>query len=173
MEQIIKNVYVGADRDYDHVKDREDFSVLRCCKYGPGGHKDLLKYTTQAAPEGPTRYWVKKGRVMAMNLLDLDDPNKIPPEMIKAGLDFAKEELAKGQKVLIACNDGGSRGPTCALMFLRSLGDMTHPFMQSEKVFRTLDPKYDPAMGIRQFARDHWNLLNNTELTNVPSKTAA
>ena len=164
MEQIIKNVYVGADRDYDHVKDREDFSILRCCKYGPGGHKDLLKYTTRSAPEGPNRYWVKQGRVMALNLLDLDDPNKIPPEMIKAGLDFAKEELTKGQKVLIACNEGHSRGPSCALMFLRSIGDMTHPFMQSEKVFKTLYPKYEPEMGIRQYARDHWNKLNDVEL---------
>ena len=172
MEQIIKGVYVGADRDYDHVKDREDFSILRCCKYGPGGHKELLGYTTRAAPEGPNRYWVKKGRTMALNLLDLDDPHKIPPEMIKAGLTFAKEELAKGQKVLIACNDGGSRGPTTALMFLRAIGDMPHPFMQSEKIFKTLYPKYDPAQGIRQFARDNWNSINDMELDNA-SETAS
>lgn len=164
MEQIINGIYVGGDRDYERVKDRDDFSIVRCCKYGPGGHKDTLQYTTRAAPEGPNKYWVEKGHLIALNLLDLDDPDKIPLEAIKAGLDFAKQQIDKGQKVLFACNEGESRGPTTALLFLRSVGEMPHPFLQSVKVFKTLYHKYEPGLGMKQFARREWGALNDMEL---------
>lgn len=164
MEQVIPGIFVGGDKDYERIAPREDFSAVRCCKYGPGGHKDTLKYTTRAAPDGPNKYWVEKGRLMALNLLDLDDPHYVNLDMIKHALAFAQAERAKGQKVLFACNEGHSRGPSCALMFLRAIGEMPHPFIQSEKVFKTLYSKYEPAQGIRQFARDHWSELNDSEL---------
>lgn len=167
MEQIIAGIFVGGDKDYERVASREDFSVVRCCKFGPGGHKQILGYATQAAPDGPNKYWVEKDRLFALNMLDLAEPLKIPFEMVKKALDFAKTERDKGQKILFACNAGKSRGPSVAMMFLRSIGELPHPFMQSEKVFRTLYPKYDPGLGVRQFTRDRWRDLDNIESTNA------
>jgi hypothetical protein len=102
---------------------------------------------------------VRKGNLMALNLLDLDDPNFIPTEMIRKGLQFVHERLQAGDKVLIACNQGHSRGPTVALMYLRSIGEMPYHFIGAERVFRTLYPPYSPAQGIRQYARSHWDSL--------------
>jgi hypothetical protein len=162
MEEIYPNVYVGDDEDYTNREHLKRMSFLRCCKYGPGGHHQTLGYDTLAAPPGPEHFVVKRKNLMALNLLDLDDPNFIDDGMIQTGLDFINSELAKGQKVLIACNAGMSRGPTVGLMWLRSVGDMPHNFLQSERIYRTIYEKYDPSAGINQYARMHWAALGNT-----------
>jgi hypothetical protein len=155
-------VFVGDDEDFENREDLKTFSFLRCCKYGPGGHQQTLDYHTLAAPEGREHFVVRRKNRTALNMLDLDDPHFVNDEMIQSGLDFINQELAKKQKVLIACNAGRSRGPTLGLMWLRSVGDMPHGFMQSEKIFRTICPKYDPAAGINQYARMKWSSLGTT-----------
>ena len=165
MHEIYTNLWVGGDDDYLKVKNLNGWSWLRACKYGPDGHRDTLLYDTLGAPKGPEYLHVRRRNFCALNLIDVDDPNFIPFECIKYGLDFVKEELAKNRKVLIACNQGHSRGPSIGLMFLRAIGDMPHNFLTSEKIYRAIYPKYDPALGIRQIARDSWTLLNNLENT--------
>ena len=167
MENIVGKLYVGDDSDYGRLIDKAGWSVLRCCKEGPGGHRDTLAYTTQAAPKGKDYLSVAKGNHMALNFIDANDPNFIPPEMISKGIEFIGARLAVGDKVLVACNAGHSRGPTTALLYLRSVGELMGNFAASERIFRTLYPNYDPGIGVRQFARSHWNALRKE--TNVRS----
>jgi len=156
MKQISPNVYVGDDADYEKVKDARDWAFVRCCKYGPGGHQQTLGYSTLAAPEGKNKYWVRRSNLLALNLLDLDDPNFVPTEAIQVALDFIRDNVDE-KKVLIACNAGHSRGPTIGLMWLRTIGRMPYSFMQSEKFYRNdIYSKFDPSPGIEQFARSHW-----------------
>lgn len=157
MEQIITNLYVGGDIDYEKLEGKAGWSFLRCCKFGPGGHKDTLGYTTPGAPKGPDYLAVKRGHRMALNFIDVEDPNLIPLDMVNKGLKFIDERREAGDKVLVACNQGHSRGPTTALLYLRSIGEMAGNFIQSERVYRTLYPKYDPGQGARTFARSHWD----------------
>ena len=165
MHEVYDNLYIGGDKDYEQVKGKEGWSCLRCCKYGPGGHQQILGYKTRGAPKGPDYLWAMKGKnLMALNILDLDDPNMIPFEAIKHGLDFIKERLDAGDKVLVACNSGHSRGPTTGLMFLRAIGDMPYHFVKAENIYKTLDPMFDPGMGMRQIARSHWSELDRMEL---------
>lgn len=163
--EVITRLYVGNDALYERLKDREGWSWLRCCKYGPGGHKDMLGYTTMAAPKGKDYLFARRGNHMALNLIDSDDPNYIQPDLVNEGLEFIKERMDAGDKVLVACNHGSSRSPTTALMYLRTVGEMPHNFVQSEKVFRTLYPNYDPGQGMRQYARAHWSELNGIQRT--------
>jgi hypothetical protein len=159
MKQISPNVYVGDDADYEKVKDNKDWAFVRCCKFGPGGHKDILGYDTQASPEGKNKYWVRRSNILALNLLDLDDPNFVPTEAIQVALDFIRDNVDE-KKVLIACNAGHSRGPTLGLMWLRTLGRMPYSFIHSSKIYRNeIYPNYDPSPGIEQFARMHWSSL--------------
>jgi len=162
MTNIIGDLYVGDDADYEKIKDRGDWRSLRCCKEGPGGHRDSLGYTTPGAPKDSPEYLaaMKRNR-MALNMIDPDDPNLIPEAMVKEGLQYVQKKLAHGDKVLIACNAGHSRGPTTAMLYLRSIGELPSNFISSERVFRTLYPKYDPGLGVRQFARSHWDTFEN------------
>ena len=101
MERIVLKLYVEWDSDYLLIKDKDDWETIRCCKFGPASHKEILKYTTQAAPEGKHQYWVKKGRVFAINLLDLADHNYLPWDAIKLGIETAKNSLNAGRHVLV------------------------------------------------------------------------
>lgn len=162
MEDVFHNLYVGNDADFNRLKDEDGWAFLRCCKHGPGGHQQTLGYTTAAAPKGKTYLSVRRGNRVALNIIDVDDPNYFPLEMINTGLDFIQEQLEDGKKVLVACNHGHSRGPTMVLMFLRRIGEMPYSFIRSEMIYMTLCPSYNPAQGIRQAARELWAELGRT-----------
>lgn len=162
MENIIGKIYVGSDHDYEDLKSKEGWSILRCAKEGPGGHRETLGYKTQAAPKGPSYLSVNAPRRRALNFIDPQDPHFIPLEMVKKGLEFIDERLAAGDKVLIACNAGRSRGPTTAMLYLRSVGELAGNFHHSEGIMRTLYPPYSPGIGMRQFARQNWDELKDS-----------
>lgn len=159
---IIGHLYVGDDDAYERVKDIEGWSILRCCKEGPGGHRDTLDYTTQAAPKGAKYLAVDQRNRRALNFIDPKDPNFIPVEMINKGLDFIDRRLQAGDKVLVACNRGHSRGPTTALLYLRSIGELAGNFHHSENIFRVLYPGYDPGIGMRTFASQNWGTFKDS-----------
>ena len=164
MQEVYTNLYIGNDEDYEKLADKDGWSFLRPIKYGPGGHHDILKYHTLAAPEGPNKYIAKRKNTVALNVLDLADPFFMPWDAIVSGLKFVHKRLAAGDKVLIACNAGHSRGPTLGLLYLRAIGDMPYHFVKSEYIYKTLYPMYDPGQGMRQFARTHWSDLERLEL---------
>ena len=137
MEKVLNGMWVGGDTDYNKIKDRPEFYALRCCKDGPGGHKETLGYNTRSAPKGPDYLAVVSGRRMALNYIDNDDPNYIPEEMIKKGLRYIDEQLKAGHKILVACNAGHSRGPTMAMLYMRSIGELPYNFAQGQPEFFT------------------------------------
>lgn len=159
--RIYPHLRVGGDDAYERLKNEENWSFLRCCKYGPGGHQRTLDYHTLAAPEGSEHFVVKRGHLMALNMLDLDDPHYVDPDMIFTGLEFVKQELEAGREVLISCNAGLSRGPTVGLMFLRYIGDLPHAYLHSVRLFYHIYRQYRPSQGIEQFARNVWSQLGD------------
>jgi len=160
MEEIIKNLWVGGNEDYSRVKNHKGWSWLRCCKEaGPDCHREVVGYDTPGAPQGKEYLAARRGNLMALNCLDVDDPTLIPDEMIDIGLRFLKERYDKGDRVLCACNSGHHRGPTMMLMFLRAIHEMNEGFIAAERKYRTLYPKYDPKTGMRAHARTRWKSL--------------
>ena len=160
MQAVINNLYVGGDTDYSKLSARSGWSYLRCCKEGLDGHRSTLGYATQGAPKGPQYLATsdpKRPDFMALNFIDPDDPNFIPKEMVLKGIGFIERRLEAGDKVLVACNQGHSRGPSTVLLYLRHVGELTGNFIQSERIFRTLCPGFEPGVGMRAFTRSHWN----------------
>ena len=166
MESILTDLYVGGDKDHLKIENQSGWKSLRCAKYGPGCHQQSVGYKSLAAPQGPDYLSVVKKNRMALNFIDTADPNFIPIEMIETGLRYVNSQLRSGYKVLIACNQGHSRGPTTALLYLRATGELQGNFIHSERIFRTLYPHYDPGIGARHFASTNWQhfkdlLVNN------------
>lgn len=158
--EVIDRLYVGGNEEYSSVKGHKGWSWLRVCKEaGPDCHREVVGYETRGAPPGKDYLAARRGKLMALNCLDVDDPAYIPDEMIDEGLRFLKERYDAGDKVLSACNSGHHRGPTMMLMFLRAIGEMPDSFVASEKKYRTLYPKYDPKVGMRSHARERWKSL--------------
>ena len=161
MEKIIRGLYLGSDADVSEAKAR-GYARLTAAKDGPDGHRAMLGYTTLGAPKDADYYFARRGDWMALNLIDVSDPDMIPDTAIDAGLKFIKEEMDKGNKVLVHCNAGHSRGPTTVMMYLRAIGELPYSFRRAELFFRdVLYSKYDPGVGMRSHAQVRWNDLQD------------
>jgi predicted protein tyrosine phosphatase len=119
----------------------------------------MLGYTTLGAPKGKNYLSVRKGDVMALNLIDVDDPTMIPDEVIDLGINFIEDMRSAGRKMLVHCNAGHSRSTTITFMYLRAVGEMPDSFLAAEKKFRYIYPPYDPGVGMRAHARERWKSL--------------
>lgn len=167
MEEIIKNLFLGSDKDHETAA-AKGWPILICAKDGPHGHRSELNYKEHSAPKGDQYYFVDSGKNRHLNLIDPDSPQLIPKQVINAGLAFIKHYQEKEQPILVHCNQGQSRGPSMVLMYLRTIGEMPNGFLQSEKKFKTIYPKYDPLQGIKSFAQTNWrNLLYKGTTENV------
>jgi hypothetical protein len=153
-------LFVGDDND-DPEAAKKGYAILTAAKDGPWGHRAALRYTTMGASKDKNYFHAERGKRMVLNLLDLDNPDFIQEDVIFPALKFINKHLKAGDKVLVHCNAGHSRGPTIGMMFLRTIGELPGGFLTSEKVFRVLYPKYDPGIGMRTFARSHWTELQN------------
>lgn len=158
MEETIDHLWVGSDEDVPEAK-RRGYARLTCAKDGPDGHREMLGYTTLGAPKDKNYLFIRKGEHAAMNIIDVDDPEFISEKMLLQGIEFAQEMLAAGKKILIHCNAGMSRGPTTALLVMRSIGEAPQPFNRAKKIFTTLYPKYSPGHGMECVARNMWDSL--------------
>ena len=156
MENIIDGVYVGGDKDVSEAK-RRGYARLTCAKDGPDGHREMLGYQSLGAPRDTHYLFVQKGTHAAMNCIDVDSPSMIPTEMLDDGLRFAKRMRDAGNTILFHCNAGRSRGPSTALAFLRTIGEMPWSLKHSMHVFKTLYPPYDPGKGMKAKLVENWD----------------
>ena len=160
LEEIISRLYVG-DKEAVPTAEKRGYSILAACKDGSEDcHRAVLGYTSLGAPKDSHYYFYRTDQKhMALNLIDVDDPDMIPREAVDAGLRFIKERYDAGDKVLSHCIAGRTRGPTMMLMFLRTIGEMPDSFLGSERKFRALYQDYDPGKGMRAHARARWKEL--------------
>ena len=158
MEEIIKGLWLGSDDDVAKAKEK-GWARLCACKDGIDSHRSMLEYEGRSAPDGKDYYFARRGDVMALNLIDVDDPDMIPDKVIDAGLRFIKEMQDKGRILLVHCNAGMSRSPIITLMYLHAVGEMPQGFIGAERQFRHMYHKYDPGVGMRSHARERWKSL--------------
>jgi hypothetical protein len=156
MEELRKGLWLGSDKDVDKAKDK-GWARLCCCKEGPDSHRSMIGYTTLGAPRDSRYLVARKGDVMALNLIDVDDPSMIPNEPIDAGLKFIKEMQDKGTTTLVHCNQGHSRSPSIVLAYLHGVGGLPQSFGRAEHLFGKLYPPYDPGAGMRARIKERWN----------------
>ena len=119
-------------------------------------HRDALGYTGRGAPkENPEYLIARRGNELMLNLVDMA---KVSPEftdpIFTAAHDFMREALADGKQVLIHCNEGKSRAPTIAMLYLM---DRNLPFDEAMEKFREIYPAYDPGAGMLEYARNAWS----------------
>lgn len=92
--------------------------------------------------------------------LNIIDPPKplFKIETFTTALNFIKQHWHAGNPILIHCNQGESRAPSIALLFLANhTGIITNAsYDQAAERFIELYPKYKPGQGIQTFLRQHW-----------------
>jgi hypothetical protein len=155
MIEVHPLLHVGSERDYEAVvRHRTDWRVVHACK--EPYHRQTLGYSGRAAPKGHPEYLIaRRGHRLILNLVDAPDPAYIPKEIIDAALAFIHESLGDNANVLVHCNEGCSRAPSIALLYLLSRTNrLPHDDINAAvQAFQTIYPAYLPAGGVAGFVR--------------------
>jgi predicted protein tyrosine phosphatase len=158
MIEIHRSLFIGSEVDYEsQVRPQPGWWVVHACK--EPYHRQLLGYSGRAAPKNHPEYLLAhRDKRLYLNLIDADDPNYIPKEIIDAALAFVGEGVRSGGRVLVHCNLGESRSPSIGLLYLaaRESAISTNSLSEAEADFRRIYPRYNPKGGMRGFLMRHW-----------------
>jgi predicted protein tyrosine phosphatase len=159
MIEIYPRLFVGTEIDYETiVRDQDGWWVIHACK--EPYHRQLLGYRGRSAPKSHPEYLVaRRGNRLFLNLVDADDPEFIPRQIIDASLSFIQDALQSGGRVLVHCNQGESRSPAIGLLYLAMYTDILPrgTLAEAEARFRQLYPVYNPKGGMRGFLEANWH----------------
>jgi len=158
MIEIHPNLFVGHQGDYEYqVKGQDGWAVVHACK--EPYHRQLLGYTTRGAPKDhPDYFFAERGDRLYLNLVDAPDPAYIPKEIIDKAVAFIHAKLAEGLKVLVHCNQGESRGPGVAFLYLLRHTDALPKTSLDDALakFRQIYSALYPSRGVSGFIAAHW-----------------
>lgn len=127
-------------------------------------HRDALGYTGRGAPPSDPEYLVAKrpGEIM-LNLVDMAVlKEQYTNPIFEAAFEAIDDAFADGKKVLVHCNEGKSRAPTIALLWLGERVAAWQEFPFDGAVIQFQDdhyPEYDPGAGIEAYARARWGFV--------------
>jgi predicted protein tyrosine phosphatase len=159
MTEVFPNLFVGHQGDFEYqVKGKEGWAVVHACK--EPYHRELLGYKGRGAPKDHPEYLVAvRGDRLYLNLVDVDDPAYIHEELVEAAIGFIREKLESGKKVLVHCNQGESRGPAIAFLYLlRHTAVLPKTSLDAAlEAFRRMYPAFHPSAGIAGYIAAHWN----------------
>lgn len=140
---------VGCAADYE--RDKPEGAVIQACK--EPYHRKALGYISRGAPKHSPEYlFCYRGNRLILNIVDVDNPAFISPFMVDEAVRYARENRANG--VFIHCNQGRSRSPVLAMLALAR--ELPAAFEEAEEAMQSLYPPYDPARGVRDFAKAAW-----------------
>lgn len=160
MKEIIPGLFVGNGADFDTVQYNTSWYIISAAK--EPWHRQTLGYSGRGAPKDHPEYLAAyRKRHLILNLVDPNDAKWIPRELIDAAIDEIGLQLEEGFEVLVHCNQGESRAPSIALLYL--LTQSREEFAGCENGDEVIDvfrnefyPDYNPSEGFTQFVRENW-----------------
>jgi predicted protein tyrosine phosphatase len=158
MIEVYSKFFVGDQSDFGYdVSRRTGWATVHACK--EPYHRQALGYTGRGAPSNHPEYLAaRRGNRLMLNMVDADNPMFFKKVMIDQALDFISEMRTDEYNVLVHCNQGESRGPSIALLYLAArLKALPKDSLEAaEEKFRLIYPGYSPGLGIRGHLRLYW-----------------
>jgi predicted protein tyrosine phosphatase len=153
--ELMPRFWCGNQLDYEtRVKKEPLWAVVHACK--EPYHRQMVGYVGRGAPTDDDEYlFARRGSRLALNLVDVADPKFIHRDIIDEAMSFIAEHYGSGTPTFVHCNQGGSRGPTIAMLYMAP--QLPERFEDAEGAFRELYPSYLPAGGMRGYAKAHWS----------------
>ena len=158
MIEVAEGLFVGSALDFESIQSqRKELSwmILQCAK--EPWHREALGYTGRGAPKDHKEYlWAHRDRRLILNMVDAPLAAFFHPVMMEEGLNFMRTMLVYGHKVLVHCNQGNSRAPSMALIYMRRHGLVDPEFEIALEQFRSIYPSYSPGMGMLNYVKDEF-----------------
>jgi hypothetical protein len=156
MIEVYPKLFVGSEHDEASIRGQDGWFVVHACK--EPYHRQALGYTGRAASKDHPEYLIARraGRLI-LNLVDVDDVNFVSPLIIDSALgDIHQNLMAK--RVLVHCNQGLSRSPSIALLYLAKFSGVfgEQGYDGALRHFRELYPPFAPAKGMADYVRLNW-----------------
>lgn len=157
MQEIYERVWVANDQACR--SGAGEWAVVHACK--SPCHQRAVGYQGSLPGTHANYLVLSNGQDLFLNLIDPPKPLFMPASF-DAFLSFSDREWLAGRKLLIHCNQGESRAPSLALLFLakrrRALNNNSYPAARLD--FEKLYPGYKPGLGIQTYLTQKWHELD-------------
>ncbi|MDE2025157.1 MAG: dual specificity protein phosphatase family protein [Patescibacteria group bacterium] len=160
MIEIAPRIFIAKEKEIANLTPAEYSLVSLASTYHYQMHG---KKKGEFAKDDPCYIMCSHGnQILSLNWVDgakhLYDWEGKGVENMKKILTWIEYQLDHNRKVIIMCNQGLSRSPTIALLYmakvLKSLNN--NSFASAAKDFKELYPEYAPG-GIGDFVNEHWS----------------
>jgi hypothetical protein len=154
MIEIRKRLFIGDEDDCRYGDD--DWGVVHACKHPC--HQRAVGYRGKLSSTHPYYLVFERENDLFLNMIDPPRPIFMP-QTFTSFLEFTSTQWEAGKNILIHCNEGESRAPTLALIFmakhLKELPDSS--YLEAREEFEKLYPAYRPGNGIQIYLTGNWN----------------
>lgn len=135
------------------------FAVVHACK--EPCHRRAVGYQQRSLDKSHPYYLsYEEDDNLYLNVIDPDIP-LFQIESFQIFLKFAKAAKEKGKPVLVHCNQGQSRAPSFALLFMaKGLGLLPNESYVAARAAFEEKFSYNPGAGIVKFLENNWKKLD-------------
>lgn len=156
MQEVYERVFVTDATSC--LMGSDDVAVVHACK--SPCHQRAVGYVDKLPSSHPNYLVLEQSSDLYLNIIDPPVP-LFMPALFSSFLKFAKKHWGDGKKLVIHCNQGESRAPSLALLFLARaltvIDDSSYSSARDE--FQKLYPRYQPGKGIQTYFTQNWAKL--------------
>jgi len=158
VQEIHERIIVA--NDLSCIKGNETVAVVHACK--SPCHQNAVGYRGNLANTHQNYLVLEQEHDLYLNIIDPPVP-LFKPQLFSAFLEFSNKHWRQGRKLLIHCNQGESRAPSLAMLFLAK-GISVIPsssYAEARSAFERLYPRYNPGKGIETYFSRNWAELGS------------
>lgn len=157
--ECAKDLLYFGDLTACNAANHQKFAMVHACK--DPCHRHAVGYSEKSLPKTHPAYLSHEtDNQLFLNLIDPPIP-LFQIESFKIFLKFSGHATKQGRPILVHCNQGQSRAPSLALLYmakgLRLLPNEN--YAAARTAFEENFP-YTPGKGIEKFLADNWDGLN-------------
>ena len=153
--------------DRIRVGDKTDCAVGLCQDSGEAVvhaaktcHRQAVGYKGNLSKDHTNYLSLEYKNDLFLNIIDPDLP-LFRLEVFQLFRQFARDHYNRGDNLLLHCDQGNSRAPSLAMLFLaKELGVIgSESYEAAVYEFLPIYPTFAPGAGIKQFMSEHWSEL--------------
>lgn len=158
MQEVHERIFVASD--ISCTKGGTELAVAHACK--SPCHQSAVGYKGSLPNTHPNYLVLERENDLYLNIIDPPIPLFMPP-LFSHFLAFANSHWGSGQKLLIHCNQGESRAPSLALLFLaKGISAIEQSsYAAARKEFEAIYPRYAPGKGIETYFTKNWGSIGD------------
>ena len=155
-QEVHERLSFGDQASCTHTIDGS-LAVVHACK--EPCHRRAVGYATRTIAKTHPSYLVhERGHHLYLNLIDPAQPLFMMPSF-EAFLSFVDREI-KERDLLIHCNQGESRAPSLALLYMaKRLGSLPNDSYATAAAAFRRQFAYSPGLGVSDWLTTHWQQL--------------